>query len=321
MQVIRIIAVVFMVLCSADGYAQKKLIAKVDSFLLSRYYRANIDTNYLARPDKRWAVRLGGNLSSERIKMEGNEYGYSSLDLKADMKTTAQVKVSYAGLSLALSINPGEFSGKNTDWGLNFNTSGRRIGIDVTASNSKTLKGVLDTEGMKIDVGNGMIQQKLLYVTGYYAFNARKFSYAAAFTQSYIQKRSAGSWLLSAAFYGSRITAESDGYIKLNHIDAALGGGYGYNWVPGKGWLLHVSFTPTICFYSHTSLTIDDEYDDVYMQFPEFIFLGKSAIVYQTKKWIFGANFIYYGAYNGDKKTLAVMSSKFNLRAFIGMRF
>ncbi len=96
MQMIRIIAVVFMVLCSADGYAQKKLIAKVDSFLLSRYYRANIDTNYLARPDKRWAVRLGGNLSSERIKMEGNEYGYSSLALKADMKTKAQVKVSYS---------------------------------------------------------------------------------------------------------------------------------------------------------------------------------------------------------------------------------
>ncbi len=315
-------AVVVMALCATEGYAQKRLIAKVDSFLQARYYGADIDTSYLERPDKRWNIRVGNNITSSSIKMEaGKNSAHLKGELEADMKMTTQFKISYTGLSLALSINPGKLKGKNTDWGLNFNTSGRRMGVDVTASISKTFKGEVERYGMKEWINTGDIQQKLIYVTGYYAFNARKFSYAAAMNQSYIQKRSAGSWLLAAAFYGSTITAEDRGHFKMNHVDVALGGGYGYNWVPAKRWLLHVSFTPTLCVYTHNSLTTDDEYDDRYMQFPEFIFLAKSAVVYQTKKWIFGSNLIYYGSYNGDVKTLEVMASKWYWRTFVGFRF
>lgn len=45
---------------------------------------------------------------------------------------------------------------------------------------------------------------QVLNLTGYYTFNHRRFSYPAAFTQSYIQRRSAGSWLAGISYQSSR---------------------------------------------------------------------------------------------------------------------
>jgi len=319
------ITTVFLVFfCYTDSYGQKKLIMKADSVLRNRYYNARIDTNYLQRPDKRWNIRVGNNFSSSGISMMSKQTDYEyKAELNADLKVTAQVKVSYSGLSLSLSINPASMKGRNTDWGINFNSSGRKFGADVTASISKTMKGLETYAGKSYDLRTGDVQQRQLYATGYYAFNDRRFAYAAAFNQSYIQKRSAGSWLLSTAIYASTFTSEEtikeDN--KLKHFDIAFGGGYGYNWVPYKGWLLHISGTPTLCLYSHSSLEMDGKYEKMKMHFPEFIIIGKGAIVYQHKNWFFGANMIYYTTVNGDENKLQVLNTRWYARNFIGFRF
>ena len=75
----------------------------------------------------------------------------------------------------------------------------------------------------------GSISQKTLNLNFYYAFNYCKSSFPAAFSQSYIQKRSAGSWMIGASFDGSK-TKVKGMTIRLNEL--ALGAGYGYNLVP-----------------------------------------------------------------------------------------
>ncbi len=191
----------------------------------------------------------------------------------------------------------------------------------MTASISKTMKGYVNDGETRRDVNTGDIQQKMLYATAYYAFNSRRFAYAAATSQSYIQKRSAGSWLLSAAFYGSTITTERRVNSRLNHLDIAVGGGYGYNWVPGKHWLFHISGTPTLCLYSHSSVTVNGEYEKQKMHFPEFIIVGRGAIVFQTRKWFVGSNMIYYTSVNGEESTLKMLNTRWYLRTFVGLRF
>jgi len=324
MRITRIIAIVSVLLNSTDILAQKKIVGKVDSLLRNRYYSADIDSAYLQRPSKRWSIRLGNNISSSGIEMaaEHKDKEYKA-ELDADMKESASAKISYSGLSLSISINPASFSGKNTDWGINLNTSGRKMGVDFSASISKTMKGFVNNGRIKNEVRTGDVLQEQVYATGYYVFNSRRFSYAAAFAQSYIQKRSAGSWLLSAAIYSSGITTEKTVTpdSKLNHFNLALGGGYGYNWVPGKGWLLHISGTPTISLYSHSSIEVDGKYEKMKMHFPEFIIIGKGAIIYQHKNWFLGTNMVYYTSVNGEKSTLQTMNTRWYARGFIGYRF
>ncbi len=313
-----------MLLCSMDVCAKKGVIAWADSLLRYRYYHANIDTNYLARPDRMWNVRVGSNVSSTFIDMKSLEDGiHYGMELKTDIKATAQVKLSYIGLSLSLSVNPASFSGRETDWGLNISSSGRRMGIDVTMSKSKTMKGTLyevETNGT-LDVA--FMQQNMFYASAYYAFNSRRFAYAAPFSQSYIQKRSAGSWLLSAAVYDTSFKGDESvvNNIRLHYFDIAVGGGYGYNWVPVRKWLFHLSFIPSLCVYSYCSATFDDFYDKMEMNFPEFILQGKAAIQYQTNRWYVGSNMVFNTTLTGNKKTVEMTNTRWYARAFVGFRF
>jgi hypothetical protein len=120
------------------------------------------------------------------------------------------------------------------------------------------------------DVGHleaGDVKMKMANLAGYYVFNHRRFSYPAAFTQSYIQRRSAGSWLAGISYQGGTIETTDDLkarspkspdiQIRIGHI--GIGGGYGYNLVLGQKWLLHLSILPTFVVYNYNKLTVNGE--------------------------------------------------------------
>jgi len=320
----KIAAVISLLLCHTDIYGQKGMVSKMDSLLHDRYYRVNIDTDYLQRPERKWSVRLGTNVSSTGIEIESKLNGKDSrTEMDADMKVTAAVNISYSGLSLSLSLNPAKLSGKNTDWGINLTSYGNRMGVDMTATDSKTMKGSVTYDGKEYVLGTGDVRQKLFYINGYYAFNARRFSYPAAFQQSYYQKRSAGSWLLSASVYGSRISTVNslDVNGQLDHLKIALGGGYGHNWVPKDNWLFHISGAPALCVFSHSRLEVDGDHERLKMHFPEFIISGKGAVVYRNKNWFVGANMVFNFSVNGEGSSMQVMNTRWFARSFVGLKF
>ncbi len=323
-QTIKIVAVFSLVLFTTELFAQKKMIAKIDSFLHDRYYRVNIDTDYLERPARRWSVSLGGNMSTTGLEVTSSINGkdcHTKMD--ADKTLTTSLSVAYSGLSLSLSLNPAKLSGKETDWELNLTSYGNRMGVDITATDSKTMSGTMRFSDRMVDLATGDIRQKLFYLNGYYAFNYRRFSYPAAFQQSYIQKQSAGSWLLNASVYGSRTTTENLLTVnsQLDYLKVAFGGGYGYNWVPQKNWLFHISGAPTLCLFSHSRLEIDGEREQLRWHFPEFIISGKGAVVYRYKKWFVGANMVFNFSVNGEDNSLQAMNTRWFAKSFIGFKF
>ena len=149
----------------------------------------------------------------------------------ADCRGTLSMAVAYRGLGLGLAVNPAKLAGKNQDFEFNLNSYSNRYGFDVVYLSSKTFHGHQEVGGSEIDIHKGEISQKALNLNFYYAFNYRKFSFPAAFSQSYIQKRSAGSWMVGASFDGSK-TKVKGMTIRLNEL--ALGAGYGYNLVPSS---------------------------------------------------------------------------------------
>ena len=300
---------------------------RIDSVQMIRYWRPNIDTNYVIRPQTKWTVTGRFNLSGAQIMAKGQKDGYhSEAKMTADFKSTFNVSVSYMGLTLGFSLNPAKMFGKYHDYELGFRSYGRRFGFDIAYQDAHNFKGWTDVRGDRKDVkttSEDVFRLRTLNVNAYYVFSPRRFSYPAAFSHSYIQRRSAGSFLLAASGQGQHGKVNAYGRsmdFKMTNI--GIGAGYGYNYVPARGWLLHLSTLPTLIVYSNTSLDIDDTSLPLHYHFPEVIITARGAIVKQIGRNKFaGLSAVYSYSRIGHKESLYVRNRKWLVHLYFGFRF
>ena len=306
---------------------------RVDSLLTLRYRKGNVDTAYITRPTTKWTVTARMNVSGAKIEAEGIDQAATALgssnsghhfkaEMEANRKATLSVGVSYLGLSLSAALNPAKLMGKYSDFELNFNSYGRRFGFDIIYQDAKNFTGWHDYDGMdRIELPDGMLSVKTLNLNAFYVFNSRRFSYPAAFSQSYIQRRSAGSFLLAASGMGQHATLNWDQEMKLKMTNIGIGAGYGYNYVPSQGWLLHISALPTFIVYSNTSMIFGDSHVPLHYHFPEVIITGRGAVVRHWSNKFLGLSMVYNFTNIGDKESLTVHNSKWRVRTYFGLRF
>lgn len=301
-----------------------------DSLLAANYNKVKYDTNYIARPNARWTIKLRGNLSGADLLTTAKTNGLESkTKVMADCRGTLSMAVAYRGVGLGLAVNPAKLAGKNRDYEFNLNSYSNRYGFDVVYLSSKTFHGHQQVGGNATDVHKGDISQQALNLNFYYAFNHRKFSFPAAFSQSYIQKRSAGSFMVGASFDGSK-TKVKGMTIRLNEL--AVGAGYAYNLVPSSHLLFHLSALPTITVYSHDytkmkAETVESEAESPTIRnsmkyhFPSAIITSRAATVYSWRNKFAGATAVYNYSVAGDEDHLQVRRNKWRVRMFFGFRF
>ncbi|WP_295344401.1 DUF4421 family protein [uncultured Prevotella sp.] len=303
-----------------------------DSLLAANYHKVKYDTAYIGRPDARWTIKYRGNLSGADMRTTSVTDGVQNRSrVTADCRGTLSMAVAYRGLGLGVAVNPAKFAGKCKDFEYNLNSYSNRYGFDVVFLSSKTYHGYKAADVERIDIHKGQISQNALNLNFYYAFNYRRFSFPAAFSQSYIQKRSTGSWMIGASFDGSK-TELSDMTIRLNEF--AVGAGYAYNLVIARHWLCHLSALPTMTIYSHDytkTLTSADEDNapsatstmrhDMKYHFPSAIITGRGAVVYSWRNKFAGATAVYNYSVAGDEDHLKVRRNKWRVRMFFGFRF
>lgn len=312
------------VMIGADAQTQKlqRMLRHNDSLMTVRYRSGNIDTNYITRPTTKWTIVARMNVSGAKIETEGMDNGIPfKSEMKADYKSTLSVGVSYLGFSLNAALNPAKLLGRYRDYELNFNSYGKRFGFDIIYQDAHNFKGWHDHEGMdRIVLPDGTLKVKTLNVNAFYVFNSRRFSYPAAFTQSYIQRRSAGSILLAASGQGQHATLDYTQKTDMKMTNIGLGMGYGYNFVPGEGWLLHISALPTFIVYSNTSMTFVDNRVPLSYHFPEVIITGRGAVVRQWHNKFLGMSMVFNFTNIGNEERLAVHNIKWRVRTFFGLR-
>lgn len=303
-----------------------------DSLLAANYHKVKYDTAYIGRPDARWTIKYRGNLSGADMRTTSITDGVQNRSrVTADCRGTLSMAVAYRGLGLGVAVNPAKFAGKCKDFEYNLNSYSNRYGFDVVFLSSKTYHGYKAADAERIDIHKGQISQNALNLNFYYAFNYRRFSFPAAFSQSYIQKRSAGSWMIGVSFDGSK-TELNDMTIRLNEF--AVGAGYAYNLVIARHWLCHLSALPTMTIYSHDytkTLTSADEDNapsatntmrhDMKYHFPSAIITGRGAVVYSWRNKFAGATAVYNYSVAGDEDHLKVRRNKWRVRMFFGFRF
>lgn len=334
MKKLLLVLVAFFLVATNHVNAQKvfKINHFIDSVLTLRYLRGNYDTNYVTRPQTKWTLVGRFNVAGAKIHTIACQNGQSfETELTAEKKATVTIGVSYLGLSLNLSVNPAKMLGKYRDYEIGFRSYGKRFGFDITYQDANNYEGWHETGGVRqsVTTSEDMFRLRTLNVNAYYAFNQRRFSYPAAFAHSYIQRRSAGSFLLAASGQGQHgevnggMTEEGVRREKMDFkmTNIALGAGYGYNYVPARSWLIHISLLPTFIVYSKSTISIDDEDVSLHHHFPEGIITARSAFVKQIGSNKFaGLSVVYNYTGTGDKDYLSIRNQKWLARLYFGVR-
>jgi len=308
---------------------KSKVKRRVDSLLSARYFRSSYDTNYVVRPEGKLTLKVRLNQTGNTFHAKGTVNGVNVKgDLSAEHKITMSIAASFRGLSAALAINPAKLSGAYNDYEINLNYYSSRFSLDFSYQRSKSLTGDIRRDDRVIPMEKEDLMLKVFNIVGYYTFNHHRFSYPAAFTQSYIQRRSAGSWLAGISYQGGSIkTTEEmkqknptahEVSINVGHI--GIGGGYGYNLVLGKRWLLHLSMLPTFVVYNRNKLEISDVKNGAHHMRFNMIFNERAAIVRNfTSRFFGGATLVMTNSLFDDDEVV-VNQNKWLARAFFGIR-
>lgn len=180
----------------------------------------------------------------------------------------------------------------------------------------------------------------------YYIFNHNKFSYPAAYSQSTVQRRSAGSALAGFGYTRHSLSVDWESFFKLmdermgdgtaaavtdttlrsadvKYRDISLSGGYAYNWVFAKNWLLDVSLQLALG-YKQSSSDINNERVTKFREFDFHNFnidgVARTGLVWNNMRWYFGASAIFH-TYNYRRKQFTSNTTFGNVNIYLGYNF
>ena len=236
--------------------------------------KAKVDPTYIEVPDKPWRVILRYKENavdvdySQSVDIPAyNEHADWNLCFEPPLASSIGFWVGYRGTgfsySKSLTKNAGRYysiSSTGAKYGFNFrlrrfNTKDARF-----SSTDRNLETGVESEFDSAVIMPSPVWIRSVYINGYYVFNGRRYSQAAAYNQSVIQRHSAGSFLLGATWYQSSFDYSdytNAAYMIIGHgihrikvHQANLGIGYGYNWVPLRGLVVNVMAMPTISVYN-----------------------------------------------------------------------
>ena len=251
--------------------------------------KKKVDPKYIEVPDKPWRVILRYKENAVDVDYEhssdypeANEHLEWKLCFEPPTAASVGFWVGYRGTGLSFSKSLSKNAGRY--W--SFSTTGAKYGFNFRLRRFKTedaqfsakdyINGQL--EGEPYDTAFSMpspVWIRSVYLNGYYVFNGRRYSQAAAYNQSVIQRHSAGSLLLGATWYQSSFDYSDimngyfmifgDGTSRIKVHQANIGVGYGYNWVPFRGFVVNVMAMPTLSVYNRVKV---DKYDFNYVLAP-----------------------------------------------------
>ena len=278
------------------------MLGKVGTFIDSMSI-SGLDRRYIEATEKPWQVILKGNINQSTLSLNASTSHAEEIIpfMDGDMSWEPRIKTTpatylgvwagYRGYGIGYSWNVGGDKGRI----LTLGATGGRFGVNLRIhwfDNDEPQvymkgKALIDFDEAGdpfylpieyddfVEIGSP-IKTRVLFLDGYYLFNKR-CSYAAAYDQSVIQKRSSGSLMAGAMYTHSSTKYNQDvnadlimlmgdmGVIKSDQI--SVGAGYIYNWVPAKGLLVSAMAIPMLTFYNHHKMwRYDSNLKDVVAQ-------------------------------------------------------
>lgn len=284
------------------------------------------DTLYMKPASRRLRLRASVEGYGTDLDLEGTvDEDEFSTSLKSSSFYTLNLTAYYRGFSLSVSVNPLMFNGEDKDFETYFDWYGNWFGADISYSSTNTLEGDLESGGSEVSVSSGIIRQQALVFNGYFVWSGNKFSYPAALGPSWRQLRSAGSFMLGMGAVGRKIEVKESEKLGSNKFDfqdfvISVGVGYGYNFVPAEGWLLHLSTLPQFVAYNYGRMKNNGNRNRISTNFPDLVVVGRLSVTKYFGRYFAGL-MSTVNTYNiGDGDEFETSSVKWQARIFFGIQ-
>lgn len=291
------------------------------------------DTTYYSSPAGDWTVKVRSNLSGTRMNAtaRSDETDFRTR-LTARHNFTQSIGVTYKGITLSYSFNPWQRDWHDIKYDLSAYSN--MAGIDITYRTISSFRGYAESEGERLgDIAENQVSHHLLGINALYFFNYQQYSFPACFNQSYIQHRSAGSFIAGLSYGRDQTYVPSvSGSPEIN-VDSrllALGVGYGYTYVPQwNEWEFMVAFLPKLVVYDSGRLKVDYDTDRPvgydfrqHFRLPEFNLNGYFAAVKWFRQKYFIALTAAADGYNlGKASSYRLTALRWETHLALGFRF
>ena len=291
------------------------------------------DPEYVSGTGKHGKVRLLSDNWTDLYYFRFKEV--SPLIMASNPYCNLGIQANYSILSASYSVDINSaltgIKSKHRKWGFSFTTA-RLYGEAYYWRNhgSTVIRRFGDENtGRLYHVGFDGINFKAFGAMGFYIFNSKKFSYAAAYNLSNYQLKSAGSWIIGASgtvydcdFDFTKLPQEVLDVTKLPFNDYRFDynsinilGGYAYNWVINRHFLFNVTTLPglgiSFCFANDS----DDRKNKLSLAVRHM-----TSLTYTNRQFFITATSNFYGNFLLTHK-VGFMTAIENFQFSTGIRF
>lgn len=241
---------------------------------VDRYLLQGVDTDYITLPEHCWRLALttgmvgiNSNLTFDNM----SEVGRISFLTRTSSSIDVGFHAGYRSLGFGYSWDAMHAYSQK----LSFSLGSKIFGLDFSHQKSANIQGKAVFRDLKdspaVDIEQGLLRITNTNLSLWYALNSAHYSHRAAISQSYIQRRTAGSLLLSLSYMATDVSVHDTLTYKgqpiiskllmndITHLrthQVAVGLGYGINYTPNRGKvLLHLDAHLKLVCYSINEIT------------------------------------------------------------------
>lgn len=316
-----------------------------------------LDTNYIEPQHYVFTVMMQSTYTYDYYTLRSAESGKQSISFASDgiFKIGPYFGWKWFFAGYTFSIGHSNFSKAKTEIDLSLYSS--QVGIDLFYRRTGS-----DYKLRNVDLGKGIDSSPLegvpfmgvkAGITGfnlYYIFNHGRFSYPAAFAQSTQQKISCGSWMAGIGYTRNSLDFNYDEFDNLakqklapqkievdsslmfnsaRYYDFIVSGGYAYNWVFARNWLLGASGQVALAYTQSKGESYEREknkkdspsvlrpFSSTHLN-PNLI--GRFGIVYNNMRWYAGFSAIIHSNFYFESR-FNTNNTFGNMNVYVGYNF
>lgn len=308
----------------------------------------DIDTTYIAPNYYNYEAMVQNTNFFQTYRIEANNAAgqRQSMTLAPSSSVRIGPYLGYRWLFLGYTFDIGNPSNATKTTELNISLYSSMLGIDLTL-----LRNTGDFHIQRISGVEGVSSKSLrgadftgaetytAAINAYYVFNHRRFSYPAAFAQSTVQRKSAGSWMLGFRFDQQRLkfdplkaqdlirsvnpqaTLLDEMHVTgINYRQYAVSVGYGYNWVFARNWLLSASIAPSIGFKKQSGQRLDGKALWLNIRHFNVDCVTRLGLVWNNTRYYAGLSAVNY-IYDYRRERFALINVVNYINLYVGLNF
>ena len=332
----RLIVITALFFCFASLQAQETTFwGKVNRFLTKP---AVVDSSHIYQPKPGFSLGLfttgqkAGFDVGVDFDLELDEThslkGISTYGLRESLCKKIGLEVGYGNVVLGYGLEVGPRSAEKKS-AFAFNILGKSWGVRLNyfKISNPFVSGIVffDEDGKVSSEDEFITEEKAslrsLSIDGYYVFNNKRFAYPAAYKKSLVQRRTAGSWMLTARFMqGNLYNSPEASWNTYNLLDcfatmqASVGGGYSVNFVPWhkdpvdardkglRNLTINLTAMPVLTVFNYLKTTAYEMNNDgqktgekvtKILCYPMPNYIGSAAISLTLNRFYFSTQFTY----------------------------